>query len=67
MPHLMQTRITSLIINDKFICFRGNALLKSNSVLNIPHQTYMVFNSLLLVHLQEFVIKSLWNLPSHKV
>lgn len=26
----------------------------------------MVFDFLLLTHLEEFVIKSLWNLPSHK-
>lgn len=62
----MKTGITSLIINDKFICFRENTQLKPNSVINIPYQTYMVFNFLLLAHLQQFVIKSLWNLPSHK-
>lgn len=57
---LMKTGITSLIINDRLICFRGNALLQSNTVINIQYLEYMLFNFLLLTHLQELVIKCLW-------
>lgn len=37
MPLLMKTGITSLIIYDRFICFRGNTLLKPNTAINIQH------------------------------